>query len=186
MFAPGGRIVLREITASELDTDLIVYWRNTRTARDSFFSKEVVTPDTHRKFIAGRRPHDLIWMIVVADAPIGVVALTVDVEDHAAEFGRLFIDESARGQEFGQEAVCTTLLYAFGMLRLDQVYADVYTSNAHALDLYSEVGFAGFPDAQRQIVRLVYTDALWKKRCNEFYEKYGWANAKCLLEKSDE
>jgi RimJ/RimL family protein N-acetyltransferase len=73
--------------------------------------------------------------------PIGMVSLTVDVANYKAEFGRLFIDNLHRRLGYGEVATYIVLYYAFEVLRLNYVWADVKINNISAVAFYEKVGF---------------------------------------------
>jgi RimJ/RimL family protein N-acetyltransferase len=141
---------LRSIDYS--DVDLIVDWRNRQDARDAFFSKEVVTPDTHNLFIINRKPHDLVWIVELKKEhvdnmrkplAIGTVSLTVDVVNFKAEFGRLYIPIEYRNDvtKYAYNAAHIALTYGFEMLRLNEIWADVKIGNKDAIKFYERFGF---------------------------------------------
>lgn len=140
------RILIRPI--DEADANDVVKWRNSREARASFFTSCVVTPDSHLCFLRSRKPHDLVWIIEkklgiqsYAPEPIGMVSLTVDTTNYQAEFGRLFIDKEYKRQGYAEEAAYMVLYYAFEILRLTHVWADVKGTNTPARALYENIGF---------------------------------------------
>jgi len=137
----GSHIQLRPI--AESDADWIVKWRNSKEAREGFFSDIVVTPDTHIAFVRKRKPHDLVWMVETVPTiyTVGTVSLTVLPHCCMAEFGRLFVDTLYRGSIYAEKIVYVVLYYGFEVLRLNSIWADVKTNNEHALELYTKVGF---------------------------------------------
>lgn len=170
----GSYIRLRPI--AESDADLVVKWRNSKEAREAFFSSHVVTPDTHIAFVRNRKPHDLVWIVEtvpsVFTSTVGVVSLTVDVNTRRAEFGRLFVDEVYRGSIYTEKIVYTALYYGFEVLGLTDIWADVKTSNDHALDLYKKVGFAetAMPSMHADAVILFYPAGYWLLKGRKQFE----------------
>lgn len=179
------RLQLRPIDYS--DADLVVEWRNSEDARDAFFSKTVVTPDTHMLFMANRKPHDLVWMIELnkeytdsmrKPQPIGMVSLTVDVDKFRAEFGRLYLMKSFREDRFAEEIAYLVMHYGFEVLRLDSIWADVKEDNAAANKLYELVGFEmDYEESSKHEHAFIYNYSL--ARWNE----YGWERFGALLNK---
>lgn len=141
---PGSRIYFRDITADDAYT--VAQWRNTPEARAAFFDTDVVTPDTHRQFIASRKPHDLVWMICeLGEAPylypIGMTALTIDTKNHTGEYGRAFIAPECRGQGYAKEQEYLLLWAAFEFFRLDSIWLDAFVSNKAIIGLHRKTGW---------------------------------------------
>ena len=136
------RVRFREIAAD--DADLVVRWRNSASAREVFYSQSIVTPDTHRAFVAARKPHDLIWIVEVA-APsvvrIGTLSLTVDPESRTGEYGRAFLDESCRGRGLWREIEALLEHYAFAVLGLREIWLDIIAANQRMIDIHLRGGW---------------------------------------------
>ncbi len=147
----GKDLWLRTMTDLDVDTNCVVRWRNQPEAREAFFSTDVVTPDTHRLFMATRAPHDLVYMIECDFNPIGMCSLTVDIEEHEAEWGRIYVDPEYTGQGYARAAVLTGLEYAFEVLCLRRVFVEVFADNNGILNLYKKLGFTGADCGYREI-----------------------------------
>ena len=140
--APGCRVFLRPIEASWDDAYRVTRWRNEASARAGFFSQDVVTPDTHMEFMRRRKPHDLVWVLHdEAGESIGMLSLTVDVEAHTAEYGRLYIDKGYQGRGYAEDAEYTLLHFAFEVLRLDSLWLDALTTNTAVIALHHKTGW---------------------------------------------
>jgi RimJ/RimL family protein N-acetyltransferase len=150
---PHCRVSLRHIEATLEDAYLVTRWRNSPEARRAFFNTDVVTPDTHLRFMATRRAHDLVFVAEAqvpgwvagrwqndAWAPIGMGGLTVDVLKREAEWGRVYLDPIYRGKGYGTDLVYLALGYAFELLALDRIWADIWTTNDPILKVYDRVG----------------------------------------------
>jgi RimJ/RimL family protein N-acetyltransferase len=161
----NGRITLREITDSEEDTDCIVKWRNTDTARNSFFNKSVVTPDIHRNFIRNKKSNDVIFIICIKNnSKIGTIAINVDVEKYEGEYGRTYIDENFRNSNYAEETGIVMLSYCFDILNLNSIWLEVYTNNKAAIQLYKKLGWED--DNYNGVVftgKMIYTKETWNK-----------------------
>lgn len=142
---------LRMMTDSDQDTALVVWWRNQPDARTLFFNTDVVTPDTHRNFIATRQPHDLVYMIEVDGQPVGMCALTVDVKAREAEFGRIYIDPEQRGRGYARVAVQRALWYSFEILRLNRIWIEAFEDNRPILALYESLGLTPIEGQSREV-----------------------------------
>lgn len=181
MYYVGGRIRFRHIEASLKDAYKVTRWRNTDTAQASFFSDDVVTPDTHLLFVKNRKPHDLVFMAeaVAGDIAIGMTSLTVDVKQRTGEYGRTYIDKDWRGQGYATETEYLLLSYAFDLLRLNSLWCDMYVSNKAVIALHLKTGWqkAGIDlldhtDLRGPVLHQVYQRAWWEKHRETFIEQF--------------
>ena len=141
-FLMGKRLTLRPVTDSPTDTATVVYWRNSNEARNAFWSKDVVTPDTHAAFCANRPPHDFTWLALdkTTGEPVGMGGLTVDTVYHRAEWGRIFVDPAYRQGGYGREMVSMVFDWAFEALNLEHVWIEAYADNEGILNMYHKMG----------------------------------------------
>lgn len=194
---PGSRLRFRPIAESDAAT--VTRWRNTEQARQSFFGEDVVTPDTHIRFCRSRKPHDLVWMMetptavgvkrisdhwagtpsfidIPADyAPVGMTAITVDVEKHTGEYGRMMIDPAYQGQGYAKEGEYFMLWVAFEWLRLDVLWLDAFLDNEAVINLHHKTGWreAGVDildhtHPRGDVLHMVYNCQDWLANRQEF------------------
>lgn len=162
----GKRLTLRPV--DETDSDTVVRWRNSDEARAAFWCTDVVTPDTHKAFLANRRPHEFVWMALEGHNRVGMGALTVDVQACQAEWGKIFIDANFRRGGYGREMVTAALKYAFATLNLRRVWIEAWQDNTAILDLYKRLGFAyctpepGIERRARPTTFMELTREMWK------------------------
>ena len=176
----GGRIQFRPITGDDHDADLVTRWRNTPSARQSFYSTEIVTPDTHKQFMAHRKPHDLVWMVeTIENEPIGMTALDVDVRHGIAEYGRTFIDDAYRGKGYAKETEYLLLYYAFEVLNLSSLWLDAYTSNVAIIGLHYKTGWLrdgvdnpGHTDQRGPVLHMTYVREDWEVSRENYRDLY--------------
>ncbi len=171
MYFIGGRIRFRPIESNEHDAELVTRFRNLQIARNGFFSTDVVTPDTHYRFMAAKKPHDLVWVVERAEdgAPLGTASLTVDAERRIAENGRALIDPAYRREGFGREAQITVLSYAFDHLRLDSIWAECLATNRAIIILCLSLGWRIRKRAET--VEIEYQREEWEARREQLLEK---------------
>lgn len=180
----GGRIYFRPISPD--DAYRVAYWRNQPDARAAFYNSDVVTPDTHIQFCANRQPHDLVWAIeTIAPtppliSPIGMLSLTVDVREHIAEYGRLYIDRAAQGKRFALETEYLMLYTAFEWLRLRSLWLDAYVSNVPILSLHRKTGWMdsgidlpGHTDRRGAVLHMTYSIDAWKQHRENYIAEFG-------------
>ncbi|MGM9804225.1 MAG: GNAT family N-acetyltransferase [Muribaculaceae bacterium] len=88
------------------------------------------------------KTQEVRMMILQAGEPVGVIdVFNFDTLNARAEVG-VFVDAIHRAQGVGERAVNIAVeKYAFGRLRLHQVYCTVRSSNQAAKQLFRSVGF---------------------------------------------
>lgn len=99
--------------------------------------------------------------------PVGLCGLDkINQEDATAEFSIIVGDTSFRGRGIGTEATRLTLLYAFDVLGLHNVWLQVSSNNPGAIRAYEKAGFRHI-GVRRESVRVgrkliddVYMDAI--------------------------
>ncbi len=177
---PGLLIRFRMMTDSWEDAFQVSHWRNTAESRAAFYNTQVVTPDTHREFIWDRKPHDLIFMIEsvrdtfgnYSELPgglnIGMLSVTVDVQDYSAEYGRLYIDPRYRKEGYGAKVEFGVLYYVFEELQLNRFWLEGMTEAAHKSHLK-----AGWRDIPNNPQRMEYTRADWERNREALAERLG-------------
>lgn len=178
---PNGRIRFRD--TSEKDAYLIAKWRNTQSARDSFFNTEVVTPDTHRLFIKNRQPHDLVWIIQQATGfhyDLGIISLKIDVKKHTGEYGRLYLDPAYRGNGYALEAEYLLMWASFEWLNLESIWLDIYEDRTKLVETHLANGYKidgkdlpGHCDPRKPVLYMTCDRQTWAKTRLDFVEKFG-------------
>ena len=185
IYLPGSRIYLRPVR--EDDAFHVVKWRNTQSARDAFFNKDLVTPDTHADFIANRSKHDLVWIaeyynpdITVEDIKIGMTAVKIhSVKNYIAEYGRTYVDEEYRGQGYAKEIEYLMLWAAFEWLKLEDLWLEAYTDNKPVIQLHDDTGWTAEAEYRhiennyRWITRMIYLRDKWKINRKVYADKFG-------------
>ncbi len=155
--------------ATQHDADSVTLWRNTKSARQMFFSQDIVTPDTHLEFMRTRKPHNLVWMIETIPPygnPIGTVGLDVDVRKHTAEYRSLLISEPWRGMGYGTEMERTVLWYGFDVLRLDYMWSVYLEYNTPVAALHRKFDWTierTFKHKMGRVCRIGYWQHDWEE-----------------------
>jgi RimJ/RimL family protein N-acetyltransferase len=177
----GGRLYFRPMTDSLEDAYHVCRWRNMDNAREMFYNREVVTPDTHIAFMRNRRPHHIVWMVVEKElGPIGLTSLEIDVRDYTAEYGRAFIGPDFRGQGYGQEQEYMVLALAFEFFNLKYLWGDVLFINKAAQGLHRKTGWMdlgvdmpGHTNPAGPVLHIGYPRENWPQHRQKFIEKFG-------------
>ncbi|MCG2461086.1 GNAT family N-acetyltransferase [Flavobacteriaceae bacterium F89] len=77
------------------------------------------------------------------DRPIGLVDMfDFDPKNHRAGLGVIILAEGDRNKGIGSEAISLMIDYAFSILDLRQVYANVMEENAASIHLFTKLGFS--------------------------------------------
>ena len=75
--------------------------------------------------------------------PIGLIDLfDFDPKNHRAGLGVIVLAEADRNKGIGTEAISLVMDYAFSVLELHQVYANVMAGNRASIHLFTKLGFA--------------------------------------------
>jgi diamine N-acetyltransferase len=89
------------------------------------------------------------------DRPVGMIGLhEVDERNGNASLGIVIGDPADRGHGYGSDAIRAILAFAFGSLRLERVWLDVYDFNPGARRIYERQGF---------VTEGVLRHALWRQ-----------------------
>jgi RimJ/RimL family protein N-acetyltransferase len=178
-YSLGTRLFLRPVETTDCLT--ITRWRNSQEARDAFYIQDIVTPDTHINFVKNRKAHDLVWMVCLDGfTPIGTASLTIDIKEHIAEYGRVYIDKQYAGNGYATELDYLVFSFAFDVLRLKMIWYDPLIHNEAIMKVHIRTGarqvgidLPGHIDPHGPVMHMQYTPNEWKTNKKIFIEKYG-------------
>jgi RimJ/RimL family protein N-acetyltransferase len=141
-----GRVYLRPAERSDLP--LFVRWLNDdRTARTLAVVAPMSLPMEEAWFertveAQGRDGYHFTVCLLEGDRPIGTIGLEdLDLRNGSAGLGISIGDPADTNRGLGTDALRALLDWAFGMLRLERVWLDVYATNPRARAVYERVGF---------------------------------------------
>ena len=141
-----GNVYLRP--AERDDVARLVAWLNDyRTTRTLGLPAPLSVPLEERWLESTLERHGIeLWYFVICrledDRPVGGIDLhEVDQRNGSAALGIMIGSEEDRGRGYGSDALRALLRFAFGTLRLERVWLDVYDINPGAQRLYERVGF---------------------------------------------
>lgn len=142
-----GRLVLLR-TAEREDIPTFVRWLgDARTLRFLAMRAPIGEAMEERWFDRMLESHGRdSWFFVICrledERPIGSLSLfDVDPVNGAAGLGILVGEVELQGQGYGTDALLVLLDFAFGELRLERVWLDVYEFNKRAIRSYEKAGF---------------------------------------------
>jgi len=151
-----SRLVLR--TPSQWDHKLLVKWRN--QSLSYFYSSSPITLESHLEWYEQIELDDTqqFYAIGLGHTCMGAIGLKdIDLVHKRAEYGRLIIAPSYRGQGYGRHALLSLLDYAFGGLDLNRVYGYILANNFPGLATALSVGFS----IEGVLNQHVYKDAVY-------------------------
>ena len=147
LHARGYRDVLGDAFRFELlgaeHTDAVLRWRNDHAIIGNFRSASGLTREAHERFLASYGTQDRVDLVLVdagCNAPIGVFYLT-GLSSDRPEIGKYIGEAGYRGKGLAKGATRALVAFAFGWLRLDDLYAVTRVDNARNILLNEALGF---------------------------------------------
>jgi diamine N-acetyltransferase len=141
-----GSVYLRP--AERSDIPLFVAWfDDARTSRTLAFRAPISVPMEERWFEhavgeQGKSGYHFVACLLADDRPIGTIGLfDLDLVNGSAGLGIAVGDPADTGKGHGTDMLVALLGFAFGSLRLERVWLDVYDFNERAKRVYEAVGF---------------------------------------------
>lgn len=117
-----------------------VRWLNDPQIKESFGLTDMLTVESHRKWIESQR-HYYLWAIYDEEGVHrGNVGLFHNPKHHSAYFQLYIGDAKARGKGLGKAALSFAMDYAFNELHVNRFYLHVFPENIPAIRLYEKMG----------------------------------------------
>jgi diamine N-acetyltransferase len=153
-FAPGGRVpmvahgpvYLRP--AERDDIPLFVSWFNDYSTSRTLGLRSPMSIATEEQWFEravadqGKTGYHFVACLRADDRPIGTIGLfDLDLNNGSAGLGIAIGEAADRGLGHGTAMLEAMLGFAFGNLRLERVWLDVYDFNPGARRVYQRVGF---------------------------------------------
>ena len=93
------------------DAEIVLEWRNDETTRNNSFSKDIISPDVHKKWYQGKLEDKSCLMLIMEDGNKKVGQLRIDRIDDIGSLSCM-IAPSSRGQGYGKQmvAMCEAVL----------------------------------------------------------------------------
>ncbi|MDD4645400.1 MAG: GNAT family protein [Bacteroidales bacterium] len=143
----GNLVRLRAIEPG--DEDLLYKWENDQKIWQvsntlTPFSRQVLhqyLEQAHLDIFQARQLR-MVIEVIESEKPVGLIDLfDFDAFHQRAGLGILIGETADRGKGFAKDAIKTTLVYAFTVLLLNQVYSSIDESNPVSLNLFKATGF---------------------------------------------
>jgi len=129
------------IDLSKHEKELVLEWRNNSTIRQWMFNTEVITLDDHLHYIDSlvSREDRLYFLVKKNDKAIAVIDFTnIDIINSTVECG-LYAKPEIKG--IGGLLMSVIIDYAFNILKVKTLIAEVFNANKVAIKLYKRYGF---------------------------------------------
>ncbi|MBE0499776.1 MAG: UDP-2,4-diacetamido-2,4,6-trideoxy-beta-L-altropyranose hydrolase [Campylobacterales bacterium] len=122
------------------DKKIVLKWRNHPSIKKWMFTQDEIGLTDHLSFIDSLKKRiDKVYFLVKKDSiPIGVIDFT-DIDKKSAEFG-IYANPNLKG--VGRLLMRAIIDYAFNVLKIGTLKAEVLKDNLHAIKLYKEYNFA--------------------------------------------
>jgi RimJ/RimL family protein N-acetyltransferase len=153
-----GRVFLR--AGERADIPLFVAWMNDwRTTRTLSLRAPMSSASEERWFEhmldeQGKSAFFFVICLLEDDRPIGTIGLfQLEPYNGCAGLGISVGHDDDRGRGYGSDALRALLRFAFGQLRLERVWLDVYDVNPGARRVYERVGFVYEGTLRRAVFR---------------------------------
>jgi RimJ/RimL family protein N-acetyltransferase len=153
-----GRVFLR--AGERADIPRFVTWMNDwRTSRTLAIRAPMSSASEERWFEhmlddQGKAGYFFVICLLEDDRPVGTIGLfQLEPYNGCAGLGISIGDAADRGRGYGSDALRALLGFAFGQLRLQRVWLDVYDSNPGARRVYERVGFVYEGTLRRAVFR---------------------------------
>lgn len=165
------QIYLRPMT--EMDTDLIVAWRNQPNVKKFFIYQADFTKEGHLYWLHKVVEKGNACQMMICDRKtkkeLGSVYIRdIDRMHRKGEYGIFIGDESARGRGIGTEAARLMIQYGFEELGLHRIYLRVLAGNERAIRSYEKAGFKKEGCLHHDVcINGEYVDIVWMAIVNE-------------------
>ena len=118
---------------------MVLSWRNHPDIKRWMYTDSDISLENHLNFIDSLkdRKDKLYFLVKKDDEYIGVINFT-DIKAESLEMG-IYSKPSAKG--LGSILLKTIIEYAFDTLKIKRIFAEVFSENSRAYNLYKKYGF---------------------------------------------
>ena len=118
---------------------MVLSWRNHPDIKRWMYTDSDISLENHLNFIDSLkdRKDKLYFLVKKDDEYIGVINFT-DIKAESLEMG-IYSRPSAKG--LGSILLETIIEYAFDTLKIKRIFAEVFSENSRAYNLYKKYGF---------------------------------------------
>jgi UDP-4-amino-4,6-dideoxy-N-acetyl-beta-L-altrosamine N-acetyltransferase len=126
---------------SETEKNNILLWRNHPNIKRWMYTSYNITKEEHFNFIKTLEKDESkqYFMVQYNTEAIGVIYFTdIDYNKKVAEFG-IYANPDKKG--YGKYLMTSITDYAFDVMKLNRIYAEVFANNNKAIKLYRKFSF---------------------------------------------
>lgn len=138
-------LIFRKPTLDDVE-ELVVLKNNKKASRLLGGNTPIYTVEILQRWVEYHNNNKEEVLLVIYDEDtqklIGHVGLyKIDADSNKAEYGILLADDNSRGKGYG--TMCTKMMvdYAFDVLKLHKVYAEIITENKASIAMFKKCGF---------------------------------------------
>ena len=145
LHTPNKKIFLSPV--EEENIEQLRQWRNRPDLRQYFREYKEISKISQLKWFTkhvNEDPNEINFEIhdYESNKLIGHCVLSqIKWTNRTSEFGIYIGDDSFLGKGYGKDALETLIKYGFEEICLNRIWAEVYSINENALNLYKKVGF---------------------------------------------
>lgn len=142
-YSKGVYIYKNFTVISEEEAKMILSWRNDSEIRKFMYTTEIISLDSHLKFVESLKTRDdcVYWLVFREGKPTGVVSLTdIKLDKSQCELGYYMSPEMGK-TGIGLDFLFNALLHVFENIEVKELYGGVHRENVNAitLDKYLEL-----------------------------------------------
>lgn len=134
-----GTILINFIDLSDDEKKMVLEWRNHPNIKKWMYSQDNISLENHLKFIESlyNNKNKLYFIVKQHEDYIGVADF-YNFKDESCDIG-LYQNPNTKGK--GQDIMNEICKYAFSILNLRSIFAEVIITNVRAYNLYNKFGF---------------------------------------------
>jgi len=128
------------IDISSEEKKMVLSWRNHQDIRKWMSNKKEITLEEHLNYVnsLSNKKDRIYFLVKELNEYLGVIDFTNIVENKYAEFG-IYAKPASVG--VGSKLMTAIINYAFNILKLKKLTANVYVNNEKAIKLYKKFNF---------------------------------------------
>lgn len=128
------------IDISSEEKKMVLSWRNHQDIRKWMSNKKEITLEEHLNYVnsLSNKKDRIYFLVKELNEYLGVIDFTNIVENEFAEFG-IYAKPASVG--VGSKLMTAIINYAFNILKLKKLTANVYVNNEKAIKLYKKFNF---------------------------------------------
>lgn len=121
------------------EADMVLKWRNNNSIKQWMFNQDEISLENHTKFVTSLKDRNdkTYFLVQQGDEYIGVIDFN-EINNNDLKIG-LYVNPSLRG--VGKKLMTLIVKYAFDTLKVNKIFAEVFSNNSKAFSLYTKYNF---------------------------------------------